>query len=229
MCRISVFMTCYNASPYIEECIDSVLSQSFQKFEFIIVDDGSTDDTVNKIKKIASKKISLFQNNHNYIESLNLSVKKSKGKYLAKMDADDIMMKDRLLIQYNYLEHHEDIDLLAGGMEFFGNGQGLYIPTVRDTTISIKNLIEHNMIAHPTVMIRRESLQKLPYIYEPEYIYTEDYKLWFTMLEHDLRLDNIPDILIKYRISNSQISLIKKSQQKEMVKKIKSFYSQIPN
>ena len=223
--KVSVYMTCCNASPFIEECIESVLNQSFENFELVIVDDGSTDDTVEKIKKFSDKRIKFFQNNHNYIESLNLAVEKSQGKYLAKMDADDVMMKDRLLIQYNYMEHHSEIDLLAGGMEFFGNRSGLYVPEIKESTVSIKDLLENNIIAHPTIMIRKESLQNLPCLYESEYIYAECYKLCFTMLEYNLKLDNIPDILVRHRINNNQISITKKNQQKEITNKIKLIYS----
>ncbi len=224
MYNISVFMTCYNASPFIEDCIVSVLSQSFEDFEFVIVDDGSTDDTINKIQHFNDKRIRLIHNDHNYIESLNLSVNKSQGKYLAKMDADDIMFKDRLLIQYNYLEHNKDIDLLAGGMEFFGEMEGIYIPKINDTPVSMEDLFENNIIGHPTVMMRKEVLQHLPCLYEQEYAYAEDYKLWFTMLTNNLKLDNIPDILIKHRMSNTQASIVKQSEQAEAIRKIKDLY-----
>ncbi len=224
ICKISVYMTCYNASPFIEECIKSILNQSFENFELIIVDDGSTDDTVEKINTFRDKRIKPFHNNHNYIESLNLAIEKSQGKYLAKMDADDVMMEDRLLIQYNYMEHHPEIDLLAGGMELFGNRKGFYVPKVKETTVSMKELFEYNVIAHPTVMIRKKSLQNLPYLYKSEYTYAEDYKLWFTMLNHGLKLDNIPDILVRYRINNNQITMTKRQEQKEITDKIKSEY-----
>lgn len=224
MVDISIYMTVYNASLYIEECIESALNQSFENFEFIIVDDGSIDDTVYKIEKFRNKKIKLFKNNHDYIQSLNLAIKQSNGKYLAKMDADDIMPKNRLLIQFNYLESHKKIDLIAGGMRLFGDSSGFYIPKITSEIISIKDMLENNIIAHPTVMIRKESLLKLPVLYEHEYIYAEDYKLWLTMLDFGLKLDNLPDVLNEHRISQQQISNTKRQKQVEITNKIKIIF-----
>jgi len=171
MTEISICMPCYNVGKHIGECIDSVLNQTFFDFEFINVDDGSTDQTVEIIKNYSDIRIRLIENEHNYIQSLNTSIRMAEGKYIARMDSDDVMMPDRLLIQYNYLEH------------------------------------QNNIIAHPTMMIRKSAFEKIPVLYEENYKYAEDNKLWMTMLAHGLLLDNIPDILIKYRVSQTQIRL----------------------
>ena len=100
MVEISVCMPSYNASQYIGECIDSVLNQSFTDFKFVIVDDGSTDNTVQIIKEYADSRIRLIENDHDFIESLNTSIRLAEGKYIARMDSDDIMMPNRLIIKY---------------------------------------------------------------------------------------------------------------------------------
>ena len=101
---ISVCMSMYNASKYLRECIDSVLAQTFKNFEFLIVDDGSTDNSVEIVKSYNDSRIRLLCNKHDYIESLNLLLKEAQGKYIARMDADDVMQYNRLSIQYEYLQ-----------------------------------------------------------------------------------------------------------------------------
>ncbi len=99
---VSVCMLMYNASKYLRECIDSVLAQTFQDFEFLIVDDGSTDDSVEIVQSYHDSRIRLIKNKHDYIGSLNILLDEARGKYIARMDADDVMMPMRLKIQFEY-------------------------------------------------------------------------------------------------------------------------------
>ena len=224
MPEVSVCMPCYNAERHIKECIDSVLSQTFSDFEFVIVDDGSTDKTVNFIKSYSDKRIRLIQNEHDFIRSSNTTIGLAEGKYIALMDSDDIMMPDRLLIQYNYLEHHPHIDLIGGGFERFGSMRGFYNPPVNAGCITMEEMLETNLIANPAAMFRKTALDKIPVPYEEKYKYAQDYKLWMTMLAHGLLLDNIPDILLKYRVSHKQISVINRGLMKKRVDLIKKEY-----
>lgn len=115
--EISVCMPVYNREDYINECIDSILHQSFQNFEIIIVDDGSTDNTCAIIKSYQDSRIKLVKNRHNYIESTNLLFELAQGKYIARIDSDDIMLPKRLETQYFFLEEHPDIDILGEVMK----------------------------------------------------------------------------------------------------------------
>lgn len=99
---VSVCMSMYNASKYLRECIDSVLAQTFTDFEFLIVDDGSTDDSVEIVQSYHDSRIRLIENKHDYIGSLNILLDEARGKYIARMDADDVMMPERLKIQFEY-------------------------------------------------------------------------------------------------------------------------------
>lgn len=128
--KISVCMPMYNAAKYLRECIDSVLAQTYEDFEFLIVDDGSTDDSVEIALSYHDSRIKLIRNNHDYIGSLNLLLDEARGKYIARMDADDVMIPERLQVQYNYMEFHPSIDLVAAGMNYIGNGMNAYEPTV---------------------------------------------------------------------------------------------------
>lgn len=111
--QVSVCMPMYNASKYLRECIDSVLAQTFKDFEFLIVDDGSDDDSVEIVKSYHDDRIRLIENTHDYIGSLNMLLDEARGKYIARMDADDVMMPERLQVQLEYMESHENIDILA--------------------------------------------------------------------------------------------------------------------
>lgn len=97
---ISVCMSMYNAAPYLRECIDSVLAQTFEDFEFIIVDDGSEDDSAAIVASYADPRIRLIRGGHDYVASLNRSLDEARGRYVARMDADDVMHPERLARQF---------------------------------------------------------------------------------------------------------------------------------
>ena len=117
--NISICIPMYNASLYINDCISSVLAQSFQDFELLIVDDGSTDNSCEIVNSVRDNRIRLIQNQHDYVGSLNMLLDEAKGKYIARMDADDVMYPNRLAIQYEYMENHPHIDVIGGRMTVF--------------------------------------------------------------------------------------------------------------
>ncbi|MDE6365975.1 MAG: glycosyltransferase, partial [Muribaculaceae bacterium] len=103
---VSVCMPMYNASSYLRECIDSVLEQTFTDFELLIADDGSTDDSVAIVKSYADPRIRLICRQHDYIATLNCLIDEARGKYIARMDADDVMLPSRLQRQVAYMDAH---------------------------------------------------------------------------------------------------------------------------
>ena len=128
-------MPVYNGAAHIRECLDSILSQTFHDFEVLIVDDGSTDDTCDIINSFGDQRIRLTQNHHDYIASSNLLLTRAKGKYIARMDSNDIMMPDRLRLQFEYMEAHPDMDAVGGCIEYFGAYQGIYKPALGDISL----------------------------------------------------------------------------------------------
>jgi len=112
--HISVCMPMYNASRYLRECIDSVLGQTFHDFEFLIVDDGSTDDSVEIVESYTDPRIRLIRREHDYIASLNCLIDEARGEYIARMDADDVMLPNRLQLQFDYMESHPLIAIIGG-------------------------------------------------------------------------------------------------------------------
>lgn len=219
---VSVCMPMYNASPYLRECVDSILSQSFEDFELLIVDDGSTDDSVEIVRSYGDERIRLIENKHDYIGSLNILLDEARGKYIARMDADDVMMPERLQAQYDYMECHPSIDLVASGMNYIGNGGRTFVPPVTDRCINPKDMLESCCIAHPTVFVRTDVFKKHDLRYREEYKYAEDYRLWAEMLMSGLRLTNIERPLINYRVSCSQISHVKGDVQARVSGKIQN-------
>lgn len=203
---ISVVMPIYNSQTYLSESIESVLSQKFQNFEFIIIDDGSTDNGTDIIKSYNDSRIKLYCKTHNYIKSLNWGISVSQGEYIARMDADDIMMPHRLEMQYRYMESNPDIDICGSWAETFGNSVYI-IKSLTDHNDIFSSLLFNNPMVHPTVMMRKKSLEKIsiyPNLYKQRFIYAEDYKLWVDFAVKGLKFSNIPDILLKYRFSETQ-------------------------
>ena len=121
--KISVIMPTYNASvPFLKEAVESILNQSFGEFEFIVIDDGSTDGSWEYLNSIDDKRLKLIHNETNLgiTKSLNIGMKTAKGKYIARMDSDDRSMPLRLEKQYEYMEKHPDVILCGTGVEFLG-------------------------------------------------------------------------------------------------------------
>ena len=117
---ISLVTPTYNTERYIREAIDSILCQSFTDFECIVVDDGSTDNTRDIIRSFDDRRIVLIENKHDFIGSLNLGLDTARGRYIARMDADDIMHPDRLKIQHTIMETEPSITVCSTWMRQFG-------------------------------------------------------------------------------------------------------------
>jgi glycosyltransferase involved in cell wall biosynthesis len=219
---VSVVMPCYNAEKTIGEAIESVLSQTLEKFELIIVDDGSTDSTREIVRSYKDRRILLLENKHDFIGSLNLGMRRASAYFVARMDADDVMLPNRLRLQLDYMNAHPEVDLLGAGMQFFGKNDFLYRPVAGD--VSLRDMLHGSRIAHPTVMIRMERMHKLPEFYRREYMYAEDYDLWLRMLDAGLVLRNIPDTVLRYRASEEQTTIVHRQEASEAVERIKARY-----
>lgn len=209
-------MPVYNCGQYVAEAIESVLKQSFTDFEFIIIDDGSTDSTLDIIRTYKDKRIVLLQNKHDFIATLNLGFRNASGKYIARMDADDIMHIDRLKVQYNIMEEVPGITVCGTWVTLFGEHVNKGASPVSFSGM-IKNpllqLLKGNILYHPTVMLRKEFLTTHNLVYE-NYAYAEDFKLWVEIAKRGgvFYVESVP--LLYYRISQSQVSHLKMTDQK---------------
>jgi glycosyltransferase involved in cell wall biosynthesis len=216
-------MPVYNAEAYVQEAIESVLKQSFEDFELIIIDDGSKDNTLPIIHSYLDKRIIVLQNRHDFIGSLNFGLQKASGKYIARMDADDIMHIDRLRIQYAIMEEEPVITVCGTWMIPFGeNTPSGKISMCANGLIEnpILQLLKENFLYHPTVMIRKDFLDThhLQYM---NYECAEDYKLWFEIAKRQAVFYIESQPLLNYRVSEGQVSNSKQKQQQETARRIR--------
>lgn len=215
---ISVIMPVYNGANYIAECLESILAQTFTDYEVLIADDGSTDNTCDIISSYNDKRIKLFKREHNYIDSCNFLLEKAHGKYIARIDADDLMLPNRLAIQFKFMEEHPDIDILGASAQLIGEQTG---KIVRHGDVKIEDLIQHNCIVNPTAFMRNGRIKSASLQYEQDYVYAEDYMFWSRAIMKGLRLFNMNDVVLQYRVSSSQVSSKHSLFQNEQSEKIK--------
>lgn len=207
--RITICMPVYNTAAYLKECIDSILSQSFIDFELLIGDDGSTDNSADIVSSYSDPRIHFFKFPHDYIGTLNALLNKAKGKYIARMDSDDVMHPDRLAIQYEYMETHPNVDLLGGRMAAFRENPNktLHELYVKDGRVTLSDLIDGCCICHPTIMFRARAINTPEKVrYNKEMVYAEDYDLWVRLLSRGKKIYNTPKILAYYRLHNNQVT-----------------------
>lgn len=223
MSCISVVMTAYNAEETIAEAIESVLKQSFSDFEFIIVNDGSTDNTLSIINSYHDERIRLIDNRHDYIESLNIGMNASYGKYIARMDADDLMHVDRFKLQYSMMEEFPDITVCCSWQTVFGENISKEIFEQKDSgliELPLVQLLFDDIIINPSATIRRSFVTEHRLFYE-DYTYAEDFKFWADVakLNGVFYIDTQP--LVYRKISSNQITTKFRDLQKQTTLKIK--------
>lgn len=223
---ITVFMPVYNSEKYLKKSIESILNQSFKDFELLIINDGSTDNSLTIIKGFDDKRIRLVNNDKNmglpYTRSKGLRL--AKGKYIAIMDSDDIAYENRLKEQYDYLERNKDISFVASFVDF-----------IKEDTIikDKKNLIRkifnkrdvikissmfNNIICNPTTMIRMSFINSNNIDYRSEYFVAQDYAFLVDCLKYGQGYV-IPKSLIAYRTGHENITKKSLTNKKNFIKR----------
>lgn len=217
---ISVIMPVYNTVSYLESSIRSILSQTFQNFEFIIIDDASTDDSLKIIEQFEDERICLIKNkiNAGNYACRNQGMNIAKGKYIAVMDSDDIAMPHRLEAQVNCLEINEDI--LAVGAQFFSD-RGLSNKPNDYEMIKVW-LMKNNALLHPSLLIRKEVMLKVGG-YDEAYTFSSDYDL-VCKIALIGKIINLPDVLMNYTIRKDQISIQNHSEQAAFADQVRLKY-----
>ena len=206
--RVSVVMAVYNAERYLEEAVRSILRQTCDDFEFIIIDDGSTDRSPATLKSLADGDGRLNvhrQPNSGLIASLNKACGLARGTYVARMDADDISLPRRLERQVQYLDAHKEIGVLGTWIQDIGaDGQPGPIWPLPTNPATIRwFLMFGNCLAHPSAMMRRELIQSVAY--RAEAVHAEDYDLWIRA-SSVTGVANLPEVLVKYRVLSRSVS-----------------------
>ena len=213
--KISVLMSVYNGEQYLHEAINSILNQTFADFEFIIVDDGSNDSSHTIIKSYDDKRIKYIKNEVNIglSKSLNIAISLAKGKYIARMDADDLSYPERFAKQINFLDSNHDITICGTQMNELGKIYQVSNFPLTHNEMCIA-LLSGNPLAHPSVMWRKEDFDKKDFKYNEAYKTTQDYELWSRVL-YKLKGANLNESLLHYRAHDNQVSANQSDSQRD--------------
>ena len=207
---VTVLMAAYNAESYLLETLESILAQTYYNFEFLIINDGSEDKTLSILKRYEGKdsRVRVITiENRGLVKSLNTGLNEAKGKYIARIDADDVAFPNRIERQVFFLQENPEIVCVGSYYEVIDErSQALTIldAPVDDTTIQEKLIEGHTVICHPTVMMDRETVLSVGG-YIAQFFLVEDLDLWICLGEVG-KLANIPEALTQYMFSNSSIN-----------------------
>jgi glycosyltransferase involved in cell wall biosynthesis len=201
--KVSVVMPAYNAEAYLDEAVTSILGQTFRDFEFIIIDDGSTDNTASILKKYEQidARIRVYhQENQGMIAALNRGCQLARGQYIARMDADDISFPRRLERQLEFIKKHPQIGILGTwvySVDKNGSVRGTWCPPTSSKMLKW-TLFFGVCVAHPSVLMRRDVITHLNF-YRPDAVHGEDVDLWFRASSLT-EFGNLSEVLLKYRV-----------------------------
>jgi glycosyltransferase involved in cell wall biosynthesis len=206
---VTVLMPVYNAEKYLEEAIESILNQTYKNFYFLIINDGSIDNSL-KIIQNYSKKDSrikvITRDNKGLVATLNEGLDAIDTKYIVRMDADDISLPIRLEKQVEFMERHENIVVSGTNIRIFGEGIKTYEKKMPTDSLEIKAMLLFECcIMHPTVIIRKNIIDIEKYKYNSEYNAVEDFGLW-QLISKKYYLSNINEVLLEYRVLESSIT-----------------------
>ena len=202
---VSILMPVYKTAQYLREAMDSILSQTFEAFELIVLDDCSPDNAEEILDTYADSRIVRYRGEKNVGLSnvLNVGIEMARGKYIARMDSDDLSMPERLQVQVDYLEAHPEVDLVSVGMRLFGAREDVWIREQNPEKVKI-NALFHSPVLHASSMWRKDRFEDNGLRFCQEMVPAEDYDLWTRALVKGLTLVNLPVVLYQYRIHPNQ-------------------------
>ena len=206
---VTVLMPVFNGEKYLSEAIESILAQTYKDYEFLIINDGSNDNSINIIKSYNDSRINLVENRQNLglTATLNKGIKIAKGQYIARLDQDDISKKSRLTLQVEYLVNNSDTVLLGSNCQYINSNNDIIgrWETCTDHIGIINSFHKHNPFAHSSVMFDRNKIIKLGG-YPENYVYAQDLALWIKVCSH-YRVANISNYITKIRIHDDQTGM----------------------
>lgn len=203
---VSVVLPAYNAGPYIGEAMQSILAQSFTDFEFIVINDCSTDDTEAVILSFTDPRIVYTKNetNSGLIYGLNKGYAMARGKYIVRMDADDIAAPTRIAEQVAFMEANPAVGICGTAFQSFGKVDTLGVYEEHDADIKLQTLF-HCRFCHPTVIIRKQVLVDNGLEYSKDFPHAEDYELWARMA-FLTKFANLQAPLLNYRVHDASVT-----------------------
>jgi glycosyltransferase involved in cell wall biosynthesis len=230
---VSILLPVYNGASTIKAAVKSCLTQSFSDFELIIIDDGSNDDTAIILRKLSEtdERIKLFFNEHKgIVESLNLGIQESKGKFIARMDADDIMYPERISIQMEFLTKNPDVDLVGSLVEHGGDavsqeGYATHVNWINSIItpeeIELNRFVE-SPLAHPSVLFKKEIAEKYGAYRSGDF--PEDYELWLRWMDAGVKMGKVQKQLLFWNDLSERLSRIDERYSNEAFNRIKTNY-----
>lgn len=214
---VSVILPIHNNELYIGDAIQSILDQTYQNFELLVLISNTTNkESLDIISSFSDSRIrNIYRtSDENLPKALNRGIRESKGKYIARMDADDVSLPNRFERQVAFMENNPDITILGSWAKTFGAKDSVIKHPTRPEEIKV-NLLFQTSIVHPTVMMRKQSMEENDLKYNPEYWCSEDIDLWARSVEK-VKLENIPEILLRYRTHPLQATLVSKEKISEI-------------
>lgn len=204
--EITVLMPVYNAEQFLREAMDSILNQSFRDFEFLIIDDGSTDASISMIQQYQDPRIRLIRNEKNMgiSPTLNRGIELASSDLIARMDADDISYPNRLQKQYDYMRSHPDCALLSTWARVITYDKKFVRMEKYRSNFYYYNLTFECWMYHPTVMFRRKPVMDVGMYSMP---FSEDYDL-FWKLSTKYEIGNLAEPLVDYRLSPTSLNTV---------------------
>jgi glycosyltransferase involved in cell wall biosynthesis len=204
---VTVVLPAYNAATWLAPAIESILGQCFRDFELIVLDDGSVDGTRAVLAQYADARLRVIhhETNRGLISSLNEGIDAAHGKYIARMDADDVAHPKRLQLQVAYLDSHARVGICGTWFRtHHGTRRASVRPPIDHDEISA-HLFFRSPFGHPTVMMRRQVLQESGLRYDPKAVHAEDFDLWVRARPYTC-FANLPRFLLQYRAHPQQVS-----------------------
>ncbi|PST65933.1 glycosyltransferase family 2 protein [Shewanella algae] len=223
--EVSVVLPVFNAENFIGEAINSILNQSFNNFELIIINDGSSDNSLQVLEKYTSDpRVRIVnQKNKGLVYSLNIAISMARGKYIARMDADDICLPNRLEEQVKYIKKY-NLDVVGSWVQVFDDSGYFEILSFPEKEIDNKyTLLFKSSLAHPSVLIKKQVFDLVCYRDDE---LCEDYDLWCQCILNDMKIGNVPKILLNYRRHDNQITTRKEKALFESLDRVRLNYAQ---
>lgn len=220
--QISIILPTYNRAEYIGEAIHSILNQTFEHFELLIIDDGSKDATSSIIEGFSDKRIKYFKfaNNNGVVIGRNHGLANAQGKYIALMDSDDISEPSRLAAQFHFMEKNLNIGICGTGLTKFNQQHLIEYAIPTDVAKNIQPFgLFITPLNHPTCMIRKSIIDQYHIRYAEGYLAAEDYHFILQVLKHT-EAHIIPKSLYRYRIHNLNTSVKERNKQIESCRKV---------
>jgi glycosyltransferase involved in cell wall biosynthesis len=214
MPKVSVIMSVYNCEKYVKHAVESILAQTFTDFEFIIINDGSTDRTPVILQAYNDPRIRIIQqSNSGLTKSLNRGIRLAQGEYIARMDGDDVSLPERFEKQVDFLDKNHEVGVVGTAyyeMDHKGRIVGQKIFPTEDKELR-RVMIKYNPINHTSAMIRKAVFEKVG-LYNETFPRAQDYELWFRVVKC-FKIANLPDLLTMRRYDDTNISIAAEQQQ----------------